>query len=89
MSTITGQGNGQGGREHGHKCDQLPGNRDITNPEHRAHIASVWGCDEREIPGKGITAEEIIEAIHAGEIKGLLSICFNPAVSAPDTELHR
>ena len=23
VSTITGQGNGQGGREHGHKCDQL------------------------------------------------------------------
>ena len=34
-ATITGQGNGQGGREHGHKCDQLPGNRDIENPEHR------------------------------------------------------
>ena len=84
VSTITGQGNGQGGREHGHKCDQLPGNRDITNPEHRAHVASVWGCDESEIPGKGIPAQEIIEAIHAGEIKGLLSICFNPAVSAPD-----
>ena len=85
VSTITGQGNGQGGREHGHKCDQLPGNRDITNPEHRAYIASVWGCDEQEIPGKGVPAEAIIEAIHAGEIKGLLSICFNPAVSAPDT----
>jgi assimilatory nitrate reductase catalytic subunit len=87
VSTITGQGNGQGGREHGHKCDQLPGNRDITNPEHRAHVASVWGCDEAEIPGKGITAQEIIEAIHDGQIKGLLSICFNPAVSAPDTGL--
>ena len=84
VSTITGQGNGQGGREHGHKCDQLPGNRDITNPEHRAHVAAVWGCDESEIPGKGIPAQEIIEAIHAGHIKGLLSICFNPAVSAPD-----
>ena len=84
VTTITGQGNGQGGREHGHKCDQLPGNRDITNPEHRAHVAKVWGCDPSEIPGKGITAEEIIEAMHAGEIKGLLSICFNPAVSAPD-----
>ena len=84
VSTITGQGNGQGGREHGHKCDQLPGNRDITNPEHRAHVASVWGCDESEIPGKGLPAQEIIEAIHAGQIKGLLSICFNPAVSAPD-----
>ena len=85
VSTITGQGNGQGGREHGHKCDQLPGNRDITNPEHRAHVAKVWGCDESEIPGKGIPAQEIIEAIHDGTIKGLLSICFNPIVSAPDS----
>ncbi|MBX7161832.1 MAG: molybdopterin oxidoreductase family protein, partial [Acidimicrobiia bacterium] len=79
------QGNGQGGREQGHKCDQLPGNRDITNPEHRAAVASVWGCDVDEIPGKGLTAQEIMDAIHAGEIKGLLSICFNPAVSLPDT----
>jgi assimilatory nitrate reductase catalytic subunit len=85
VTTITGQGNGQGGREHGHKCDQLPGNRDITNPEHREYIASVWGCDVDEIPGKGLTAEEIVEAIHRGEIKGLLSICFNPVVSLPDT----
>ena len=89
VSTITGQGNGQGGREHGHKCDQLPGNRDITNPEHRAHVAGVWGCDEADIPGKGLPAEEIIEAIHAGHIKGLLSICFNPAVSAPDSNFTR
>ncbi|HEY3484745.1 MAG TPA: molybdopterin dinucleotide binding domain-containing protein, partial [Ilumatobacteraceae bacterium] len=84
-----GQGNGQGGREHGHKCDQLPGNRDITNPEHRAYVAGVWGCDVDEIPGKGLPALEIIEAIHAGEIKGLLSICFNPAVSSPDTNFTR
>jgi assimilatory nitrate reductase catalytic subunit len=89
VSTITGQGNGQGGREHGHKCDQLPGNRDITNPEHRAHVAKVWGCEESEIPGKGIPAEEIIEEIHAGKIKGLLSICFNPLVSAPDANFTR
>ncbi|MFV0316443.1 MAG: molybdopterin oxidoreductase family protein [Microthrixaceae bacterium] len=85
VCTITGQGNGQGGREQGHKCDQLPGNRDVTNPEHREYVAGVWGCDVDEIPGKGLTAQEIIEAIHDGEIKGLLSICFNPAVSLPDT----
>ncbi|MFN8102995.1 MAG: molybdopterin oxidoreductase family protein [Acidimicrobiia bacterium] len=85
VSTITGQGNGQGGREQGHKCDQLPGNRDITNPEHRAEVASVWGCEVDEIPGKGLSAQEIVNAIAAGEIKGLLSICFNPAVSLPDT----
>jgi assimilatory nitrate reductase catalytic subunit len=89
VSTITGQGNGQGGREQGHKCDQLPGNRDITNPEHRAEVARVWGCDETEIPGKGLSAEEIVEAIHEGTVKGLLSICFNPLVSAPDTTFTR
>jgi assimilatory nitrate reductase catalytic subunit len=83
---ITGQGNGQGGREHGQKAEQLPGARDIENPEHRAHVASVWGCAPDDLPGRGLTAEEIMQAIHAGEIKGLLSICFNPAVSLPQTE---
>ena len=87
--TITGQGNGQGGREHGHKCDQLPGNRDITNPAHREYIAGVWGIPEAEMPGKGLTAWELIEAIHRGEVKGLLSICFNPLVSLPNNNYVR
>ncbi|MCC5932431.1 MAG: molybdopterin oxidoreductase family protein [Cyclobacteriaceae bacterium] len=87
--TITGQGNGQGGREHGHKCDQLPGNRDITNPEHRKYIAGVWGIEESEMPGKGLSAYEMIEAIHRGEVKGLITICFNPLVSLPNNNFVR
>ena len=87
--TITGQGNGQGGREQGHKCDQLPGNRDIENPEHRKYIAEVWGIAESELPGKGLSAQEIIDAAHAGEIKGLLSLCFNPVVSLPDANFTK
>ena len=87
--TITGQGNGQGGREHGHKCDQLPGNRDITNPEHRKYISEVWGIREADLPGKGLTAWELIEAIHRGEVKGLLSICFNPLISLPNNTYVR
>lgn len=82
--TIVGQANGQGGREHGQKCDQLPGWRDISNPEHRKYIAGVWGVDEAEIPGPGVDAYELIRKIDAGEIKGLLSICFNPKISLPD-----
>ncbi len=82
--TITGQANGQGGREHGQKCDQLPGLRDISNPEHRKHIAGIWGIDEREMPGPGVDAYELFRKVDAGEIKGLLSICFNPKVSLPD-----
>jgi assimilatory nitrate reductase catalytic subunit len=88
-ATITGQGNGQGGREHGQKCDQLPGARDIANPEHRAYIADVWGMDVNAMPGPGVDAYEIFRKIEAGEIKGLLSLCFNPLVSLPDSNYIR
>jgi assimilatory nitrate reductase catalytic subunit len=82
--TVVGQGNGQGGREHGQKAEQLPGWRDISNPEHRAYIASVWGVSAEEIPQAGVDCYEMMRKIDAGEIKGLLSICFNPKVSLPD-----
>ncbi len=83
-ATITGQANGQGGREHGQKCDQLPGGRDLANPEHRAHVAKVWDVDPAELPQPGVDAYEIFRKIDRGEICGLLSICFNPLVSLPD-----
>jgi assimilatory nitrate reductase catalytic subunit len=82
--TITGQANGQGGREHGQKCDQLPGWRDISNPEHRAHIAGIWGISEADLPGPGVDCYEMFRKIDRGEIKGLISLCFNPKVSLPD-----
>jgi assimilatory nitrate reductase catalytic subunit len=87
--TITGQGNGQGGREHGQRCNQLPGGRDISYREHRKFIADFWGVPEPEIPKQGLTACEIIDAIERGEIKGLLSISFNPLVSIPDSNRTR
>jgi assimilatory nitrate reductase catalytic subunit len=86
---ITGQGNGQGGREHGQKCDQLPGQRHIADPAARAHVAGVWGISPDELPQAGYSAVEIMNAIHSGEIKGLLSICFNPLVSLPDASFTR
>lgn len=86
---ITGQGNGQGGREQGQKCDQLPGGRDIENPEHRKYIASVWGVPEESIPHKGLSMVPIFEAIHAGKIKGLLAISCNPMVSLPNNAFIR
>ena len=86
---ITGQGNGQGGREHGQKCDQLPGQRSIEDPAAREHVARVWGVSPDEIPRSGLSAMEIMEAIHRGEIKALVSICFNPLVSLPDARFVR
>ncbi len=86
---ITGQGNGQGGREHGQKCDQLPGQRSLTDPAARKYISEVWGVADAELQQPGYTAQEIMNAIHAGEIKALLSICFNPLVSLPDSNFTR
>jgi len=88
-ATITGQGNGQGGREHGQKCDQLPGARDIANPEHRSHVAKVWGIAPEDLPGPGVDCYEIFRRIERGEVRGLLSISFNPLVSLPDNAFVR
>ena len=87
--TITGQANGQGGREHGQKCDQLPGGRDLGNPAHRAEVARIWGIAPDDLPQPGVDAYEILRKADRGEIKGLLSICFNPLVSLPDNNFVR
>ncbi len=87
--TITGQGNGQGGREHGQKCDQLPGQRSISDPAHRKYISEVWGIDESEMPEAGVSVVEMFQKMGEGEIKGLLSICNNVMVSLPDTNAVR
>jgi len=81
---ITGQGNGQGGREHGQKADQLPGYRKIDNPEHRAHVAGVWGVDPDSLPGPGRSAYELLDSLgQDGGVRALLVMASNLVVSAP------
>ncbi|MDR4534273.1 molybdopterin oxidoreductase family protein [Glutamicibacter sp. PS] len=83
--TITGQGNGQGGREHGQKCDQLPGYRKISDPAHRAHVAAVWGVTPEQIPGPGLPATELLRTLGTpGGSRMLLVHGSNPVISAPD-----
>ncbi|MGW0551622.1 molybdopterin oxidoreductase family protein [Streptomyces altiplanensis] len=79
---LTGQGNGQGGREHGQKADQLPGYRKLTDPAAREHVAGVWGVDPDSLPGPGRSAYELLDAL-GGDIKSLLLMGSNPVVSAP------
>jgi assimilatory nitrate reductase catalytic subunit len=81
---VTGQGNGQGGREHGQKADQLPGYRKIDDPAARAHVAGVWGVDPGDLPGPGRSAYELLDALGtAAGPKALLLFGSNPVVSAP------
>ncbi|MCX5263359.1 molybdopterin oxidoreductase family protein [Streptomyces sp. NBC_00199] len=79
---LTGQGNGQGGREHGQKADQLPGYRKLDDPAARRHVAEVWGVDPDSLPGPGRSAYELLDAL-GSDVRSLLLMGSNPVVSAP------
>ncbi|HLJ56570.1 MAG TPA: molybdopterin oxidoreductase family protein [Chthonomonadaceae bacterium] len=96
---LTGQGNGQGAREHGQKADQLPGYRRIDNAADREHVAGVWGIQSDELPGPGMSAYEMLDSLGSpadaprsagsdrtrASVRALLVIGSNPAVSAPNS----
>jgi assimilatory nitrate reductase catalytic subunit len=83
--TLTGQGNGQGGREHGQKSDQLPGYRRLDDPAARAHVAGVWGLDPDDLPGPGVPAVELLHRLgEPGGPRALFVHGSNLLVSAPD-----
>jgi assimilatory nitrate reductase catalytic subunit len=92
---LTGQGNGQGGREHGQKADQLPGYRKLDDPESRAHVARIWGVDPDVLPGPGPSAYEMLADLgKADGVRALLVMGSNVTVSVPASRrvldgLHR
>ncbi|BDZ41490.1 molybdopterin oxidoreductase [Paraoerskovia sediminicola] len=84
---ITGQGNGQGGREHGQKSDQLPGYRKIDDPATREHVAGVWGVDPATIPGPGKPAVQLLDSLgRDGGPRALMVHGSNVVVSAPNAD---
>jgi assimilatory nitrate reductase catalytic subunit len=86
---LTGQGNGQGGREHGQKCDQLPGYRRIDNKAHRDHVAGVWGVSPDELPGSGVSACEMLAGLgRDGGVRALLVMGANLVVSVPNASRY-
>jgi assimilatory nitrate reductase catalytic subunit len=88
--TITGQGNGQGGREHGQKADQLPGYRKLADPHARAHVAAVWGIHPDELPRPGLSAFEMLDRMGTpGGVRALVLMASNVVVSAPDVNRVR
>lgn len=83
FGTLTGQGNGQGGREHGQKADQLPGYQLIEVDAHREKVARVWGVEPDTLPRKGKSAFELLDAL-GSEVRSLFVMGSNVAVAAPD-----
>ena len=84
--SLTGQPNAMGGREVGGLANLLSAHRDMSNPEHRAEVAALWGVND--VPAKpGKTAIEMFDAVKRGEIKALWIACTNPAQSLPNQAL--
>jgi assimilatory nitrate reductase catalytic subunit len=81
--TLTGQGNGQGGREHGQKADQLPGYRLIEVDAHREAVARVWGVEPSALPRKGKSAYELLDALGPTGVRALLVMGSNIVVASP------
>lgn len=86
INMLTGQRNGQGGREWGQRCNQLPAGRDIDDDDDRAIVAAHWSIAPEELPRSGKTYVEILQMAGRGEIRGLLSMGTNMNVSSPDLE---
>ena len=88
--TLTGQGNGQGGREHGQKCDQLPGYRKIVDPEARAPLARGWGLEPPDNPRPGVPAVALRPLLgRPGGVRARMVHGSNPVVSSPNVDAVR
>lgn len=88
FGTMTGQGNGQGGREHGQKVDQLPGYRSLMDPSDRKRIAEIWDVDEVDLPYPKAHAFEMLSSLGLQDgVKTLIVLGSNPIVSAPNANL--
>jgi sulfite reductase (NADPH) flavoprotein alpha-component len=83
--SLTGQPNAMGGRDAGYMSHQLPGQRFIADPQHRAQMETFWNLPANHLqPHPGYDAVRLFDAAASGEIKALWIIGTNPAASLPN-----
>src|SRR5215510_8259630 len=82
LHPLRGQNNVQGASDAGLIPMFFPDYKSVENPEIRAKYEKVWG--KKLDPKRGKTVVEIMDAVHADEIKGMYIEGENPAMSDPD-----
>jgi anaerobic selenocysteine-containing dehydrogenase len=88
--SLTGQPNAMGGRDAGYMSHQLPGQRFISDPQHRAQMETFWNLPAGHLqPHPGYDAVRLFDAAATGEIKALWIIGTNPAASLPNLKSVR
>jgi formate dehydrogenase major subunit len=83
LHPLRGQNNVQGASDAGLIPMVYPDYQRVDNTDVQQRFASLWGGVSLD-PKPGLTVVEIMDAVHAGEIRGMYIMGENPAMSDPD-----
>jgi len=87
LHPLRGQNNVQGASDVGLIPMMYPDYTRVDNASVRARFESEWGTTLD--PKPGLTVVEIMDAVHAGQIRGMYIMGENPAMSDPDVRHAR
>ncbi len=90
LHPLRGQNNVQGASDAGLIPMMYPDYRRVADAQARARFAAAWGVPESTLPlTPGLTVVETIAAIDRGQVRGMLIMGENPAMSDPDADHAR
>lgn len=85
LNPPRGQNNVQGASDVGCLPMSYPGYIPVADPANREKVAAVWNVPHEALSAKvGLTTVEIMQAAHAGSIKGMLIMGENPMLTDPN-----
>ncbi len=89
LHPLRGQNNVQGASDAGLIPMFLPDYQSVADDSARGRFNEIWSSTQDFSAEKGLTVVEIMQAIHAGDIRGMYILGENPAMSDPDVEHAR
>jgi formate dehydrogenase major subunit len=87
LHPLRGQNNVQGASDVALIPMFYPDYQSVEDPDVRGKFEQLWQTSLD--PKRGLTVVEIMDAVHAGQIKGMYIMGENPAMSDPDVEHAR
>jgi len=87
LHPLRGQNNVQGASDVGLIPMMLPDYNRVDDGDARSKVEGIWGTTLD--PKPGLTVVEIMDAVHAGKIRGMYIMGENPAMSDPDVSHAR
>jgi formate dehydrogenase major subunit len=85
VNPLRGQNNVQGACDMGALPVVYPGYQKVIEEEMAQKMTSAWGCGDLNCK-PGLTVVEMMNAAHAGDIKGMYIMGENPMISDPDIQ---